>query len=94
MISRDDPHDLVIRGIDTAIADVLHRVGGEDDGVLRHDPDRIAQRVEVEFPDFHAVQRDSPFLRVVEAQQQLEECRLARAGGPDNGDRLPGLHRQ
>ena len=42
------------------------------DGVLRDDADRIAQRAQIEVPDFDAVQRDGALLRVVEAQQQLE----------------------
>jgi hypothetical protein len=40
--------DFLVGGAGAAVADVFHRVGREDDRILRHDADRVAQRVQVE----------------------------------------------
>jgi hypothetical protein len=52
--------DFLVAGAGTAVADVFHRVGREDDGILRHDADRAAQRVQVEVADVDAVEGDAP----------------------------------
>ena len=46
---------------------------------------------EVQLADVHAVDRDAPLLHVVEAQQQADDRRLARAGRADDRHALPGL---
>ena len=45
---------------------------------------------EVELADVDAVDRDPAALHVVEPQQQVDQRRLARAGGADDADALAG----
>ena len=44
----------------------------------------------VQALEVHPIEADQPLLGVVEAQQELEQGRLARAGGPHQGDPLTG----
>ena len=41
--------------------------------------------------DVEAVERDPPAVELVEAHDQVDERRLAGAGGPDDGDGLARL---
>ncbi len=66
-----------IAGTGAAEADVFHGIGREDHGVLRHDADRIAQILQGQVADVHAIEPDAALLRIVEAQQQLEQRGLA-----------------
>ena len=79
---------LLIGGLQTAIADVLHDRAGEQVGILQHDAQRAA---EVGFPDFmdvDAVVPDLAVLDVVEAVDKVGDGGLAGAGGADEGDLL------
>ena len=60
----------------------------EDVGVLGHDRELPAQRVEGEVPDVVPAQGDASRLWVVEAQQQPDERRLARAARADYAQHL------
>ena len=81
---------LVVAGVRAAVADVFHGVEREDHGILRHDADRAAQRLQRQVTHVHAVEADAAGLRIVEAQQQLEQGGLAGAGRADHGHRLAG----
>ena len=83
--------DFLVAGADAAVADVFHRVFGEDHCVLRHDADGAAQGMQIQILDVHAVEQDVAALRIVEAQHQLEQRGLAGAGRADDGDRFAGL---
>ena len=85
---------LVVGGLGPAVADVVHRAGGKDDGVLRHQPDAPAQFGQTGVIGAHAVDAHRAVLRVIEAQQQLQHRGLARAAGTDEGDGFAGLHAQ
>ena len=60
--------------------------------VLQHQAEQPAQIGEIERADVHAVDGDPAPLNVVEAQQQVDQRRLPRAGCTDNPDALTGLH--
>ena len=76
--------------VGAAVADVLHRVGREDDAVLRDDADAAAQGLERDPVDALAVDHHGARLDVVEAQDQLQHRALAGAARADQGDRLAG----
>ena len=57
-------------------------------GVLRHHADLAAQRLLRDLRDVLAVDEDAPALEVVEAQEQVDERRLAGAGAADEADLL------
>ena len=64
---------------------------GEELRVLRDEADALAQRVEVDSVAAASVVEDAARLRAVEADEQLDERRLARARRSDEGDRLAAL---
>ena len=55
---------------------------------LRHDADRFAQALLRDARDILAVDQNPAELRIVEALQQREQCRLAAAGMADQTDAL------
>ena len=81
--------DLSLRGgAKLAIADVLSDGALEEDGLLRHQPKLRAQPPHVERLDVDAVQQHGATLRVVEALEQLDDCRLARTRRATQRDSL------
>ena len=84
-------NDLLVRGIQTAIADVLHDRALEQPGILQHHAEALAQVAAVKVPDVVAVQQDFAGIHIIEPHEQLDHCGLARAGGADDGDLLAGL---
>ena len=74
-----------------AEADVVAHAHAEDRGVLRHQRDVAAQLRRIGVGQPHAVERHRAGLRIVEAQDQVEDRALAGAGGADDGDLLAGL---
>ena len=87
--ARRTPHALVV---DRRVAepDVVGDGAGEQVHVLQHQAEQAAHVVEIELADVDAVDRDPPALHVVEAQQQVDQRRLPRAGGADDADALAG----
>ena len=70
---------------------VLPQRLAEKEGLLRHEPDRRAQLRQAEVPDVHAVDEDPSAVRVVGADQEIGECRLARSGGTNDREGGAGL---
>ncbi len=66
-----------------AVADVVDHGTVQQRGVLRHHADRGAQRILRRPGDILSVDQDAALLQVVEAEQQIGQRRLARAGTPD-----------
>ena len=66
----------------------------EQEDVLAHVAHRPAERREAQLVGGDAVDRDAPGHRVVQAEQELHDRRLARAGRPDDGVGLAGGHPQ
>ena len=71
---------------------VLANRAGEELRVLGDEADPLAQRVEVDVVAGDAVVEDPPGLRLIQADEQLHQRRLAGAGRPDERDRLAALH--
>ncbi len=78
--------DLELRNL-VREADVREHVSGEEEDVLLHVADQRAQLGQRDLANVDAVHQDSPALRVVEAQQQVDDRRLARAGVPHERER-------
>ena len=80
--------DLVLAGVGAAVADVVADRAVEERGVLGHHADLLAERLLGDRGDVLAVDQDAPALEVVEAEEQVDERRLARAGAADDADLL------
>ena len=70
-------------------ADVLRDGAAEEVHVLQHEAEERAQLVQVHLAHVDAVHQDPPARHVVEAQEQVDQRRLPRAGGADDPDALP-----
>ena len=79
--------DLLVRRVRLAEGDVLADRAGEEEALLRHDPELAAQRLLRDVVEVVPVDRDPARARVVEAREQLRDRRLARAGVADERDR-------
>jgi hypothetical protein len=64
----------------------------EEMDVLQHESEASPKVARSMLADVDAVDRDAPLLHVVEAQQQVDDRRLAGPSRPDERDALPGLH--
>ena len=79
---------LLVGGLQTAIADVLHDRAGEQVGILQHDAQRAAEVGFLDLVDVDAVVPDLAVLDVVEAVDKVGDGGLAGTGGADEGDLL------
>ena len=79
-------------GVRSSVADVFEDARREDDGILRHDREAGAHVPRIRVAHVDAVDAHRARLRIVEAQQQLEHRRLARARRADQRDVLAGGH--
>ena len=86
--------DLLARRVGPAEADVGGDRVGEEERVLEHHADVVAQRVEVDVANVDAVDRDAPGVHVVEAREHERDRRLARARAADERDRLARRDRE
>ena len=76
------------RGVGLAQADVVLDGAVEEVGVLVHHRDAAADLVEGQRAEIVAAERARAALRVVEAQQQAHDRRLARAARSDDAHAL------
>ena len=76
--------DLRVARLPAAVADVVADRVVEQDGVLRHDADRGAQRFLRDVADVLAVDQNAPAADLVEAEQQARDGRFAGTGGTDH----------
>ena len=84
------PHAFIVdRGI--AEPDVVGNRAGKQMDVLEHQTEEAANVSHIELADVDAVNADPAALDVVEPQQQIDERRLARAGGTDDTETLARL---
>uniref|UniRef100_A0A0B7K5W6 Uncharacterized protein n=1 Tax=Bionectria ochroleuca TaxID=29856 RepID=A0A0B7K5W6_BIOOC len=89
-----DALDLAARQLDAVLADggaVALGEGVEEQGVLGHDADGVAEGALGDVADVAAVDPDAAGGDVVVAQEELGEGGLACARGADEGDCLAGL---
>ena len=66
----------------------------EEEGLLGHDRDLVEEGAAFDVAQIDAVDLDRAAGRVVEAQHQIDQRRLARAGSADDGDDLAGRDRE
>ena len=85
---------LLVGRVGPAVADVVHDRVAEQERVLQHDADLRAQAARGDVAHVDAVDRDRARRDVVEARDQVDHGRLARAGRADDGDRLARLGHQ
>ena len=71
--------------------DVAGDRAGEQVDVLQHQAEHARAARRGPLADVDAVDRDAPLLHVVEPQQQVDDRRLARAGGADDRHALARL---
>ena len=81
--------DLGAGGVGPAEGDVVGDRAGEEEALLRHDPELAAQRRLRDVAQVDAVDRDPPVARVVEAREELRDRRLPGARVADERDRRP-----
>lgn len=67
---------------------------GEQEDVLLHNPDLLAQRIQLHVTDVYSVDGDAAAGDVIEAGQQAADCGFARAGRADKSNRIPGVDLQ
>src|SRR5690606_7053814 len=75
-----------------AEADVVIDVAAEEEDILEHEADPLAQLVRRHIAYRHPVEQDLALLRLVEAEQQADDGCLARAGMPDDRNTVPRGH--
>ncbi len=84
--------DLLIGGLQPAVADILHDGAGKEPRVLQHHAKGVAQLGALNVAQVHAVHADAALVHIVEAQQQLDHGGLAGAGLAHQGNGLAGVH--
>ena len=82
---------VVVRGVELAVADVVHDRAGEEVDVLQDDADRMTEIGFFDAVDVDAVVFDLAVGVVVEAVDEVCNRRFARAGRADEGELLAGL---
>ena len=84
-------HALLIRGVQTAVADIVHHRAGEQVGILKHDAKTAPQILLADLVDVDAVVADLAVGDVVESVDEVGDGGLACAGGADEGHFLTGM---
>ena len=87
-------HDLLVGGVQFAVADVLTHVAGEDERVLQHDAHLPAQAFQRDGTHVVAVDRHRAFGDVVETRQQVDDRGFAGTRRTNQRDRLAWLDMQ
>ena len=78
--------DLLVGRVGAAERDVRPHRRVEDEGVLEDHAELAPQRLDADVAHVLAVDEHAPGRRVVEAQQQVQQARLAGPRRPDEGD--------
>src|SRR5215470_11429636 len=84
------PHGRIVYRI-VAKPYVAANGSGKQMHILEHQPEQRAELVEIHRADVNATDRDASLLHVIEPQQQVDDRRLARAGGSDDRDALASV---
>ena len=79
------------RGLAQAVGQVVVNGPAEQEGLLEDHADLPAQVAGVDLADVQAVDQDSPLVHVVEAGQEVDDRRLARAALAHDADPLARL---
>ena len=84
--------DLLIRGVQAAVADVIHDGAGENEAILQHDTHLRAQRVQRYLGDIVPVDEHPAGIDVVETRDEVDDRRFAGTRGTDKRDGLARFH--
>jgi len=84
-------HDPLHVGIGHCHGDVFADRAAEEEAVLGHHADPVAQKQRVHVAQVDVVDGDDALLRVVEALDELGDGALARAAPAHDADHLAGL---
>jgi hypothetical protein len=79
-------------GVGPAVGDVIRDRTGEQDRLLQHHRDLLAQAAGLDPADVSPVDPDRPVRHVVEPEQQVHQRRLAAAAVADDPDQLARLN--
>ena len=83
--------NLVVGGVQTAVADVLHHGSGEQVRVLQNHCDILSKNVALDILHVDTVDGDGAVVNVVEPVQKVRDRSLACARGPDKCNLLSGF---
>ncbi len=78
--------NLFIRGIETAVTDIVDYAAGKEEGVLQHDSQLLADRFLLHRPNVAAVNQNGAGINIVKAAQEADDRRFARSGRADEGN--------
>ena len=81
--------DLVIRGIQLSVTDILHNCPDKQVRILQYHTKGMAQIRLFDFVDVDAVVADFPVLNIVKTIDKVRDRRLAGPGGAYKGNLLP-----
>src|SRR5690606_15810226 len=79
-------NDVLVTGAPAPVNDVLANGTMEEEDVLTDQADGAPEVIQAQLGDRDTIDRDGAFLDLVQAQKQLDECALSRAGRPDDPD--------
>ena len=80
--------DLRLRSVGPPVRDVLPHRAAEEDGVLQHETDLVADALQLVIADVDAVDQDAAGGRIVEARDEAHHRRFSRSGGAHDADEL------
>ena len=83
------PNHRLIRRVRRAVADIIHDGAVKEEHILQHDGVIAAQAADFQIANIRAVHEDAAAVHVVEALQQRNDGRLARARRADNRRHRP-----
>src|SRR6185312_5153650 len=84
-------YDVGVGSVGPAVSDVLPDGARKQDSILQHETDLAAQRILLDLLDVVTIDFDDTVNGIVEASDEVDDGRLARAGGTDQRDRLARL---
>ena len=87
-------HHVRIAGAGPGEAQIVGDRAVEEKRFLRHQPDLLAQRAEIEVAHIHPTEHYVPPGNIVVTQQQIGQGGLARPGVPDQGSDLARRQRE
>ena len=87
-------HDLLVRGIQPAVAYIIHNRPGEDKAVLEHNPHLGAEGAQRHLGNILPVNQHPAAGDIVETGNQVDHRRFPGPSRADQGNRLPSLDLQ
>ena len=86
--------DLLVGGVGPTHGDVVTYGAGFEPGLLQNHAEVATQRIVGDLTDVGTVHKDPTALYVIEAHQQIDQCRFAATGRAYDGDLLTRLDMQ